>query len=794
MKWIREKLIYIVLIYINFNFILRLIEKSIYIKDFNYGFTSLLFLVGLLIYWLYDYVINSYLLEKRIHKVLFALFIFSIGGTFYLKRTEFVNYIVNQYLVKNIIILNDLIYNQATTHFYQYKIIIILIIPLFIALILWITFRINKKFILIVSLGVVITLWFSDRYTTVKEYLFVYLFISSLTFIIMSYIKRIEKYKKEGVKVSLKFIYILVYGVIVSLIISKLTIMLPQEYKGRDLTSIGNYFENKFASETSETSSANKDRYSLAASGYSSNEKKLGGPISIDYQEVFKVKSVKPYYLKGTAKDFYDGDKWIKTNEIYYKKPINKDMVFENYGKDEMSIKNSLIIYPDEKFKTNTIFVPNYTFNVSGVDQILFYDKTPVVLSGKAVQNPYTVDFSGYSVYGYNAVIDTIEDIRDYSKRILERKLVTSLVYDVPMDYLLQPNYQDENTIINKKSPIEDRFSYRNSEDLKVIKDYGEYFQVPKNISSRTYDLVKDITKDSKSSIEKVLDIKSYLTKNYVYDIRVSMIPEKSEFIDYFLFKEKKGYCTYFNTAMTIMCRIAGVPARYVEGFKTPNKKDNSGLYIVSNADAHAWCEVLLGDSKYSNLWTIVDASPTAAEDSQIKLTELEKNQKSSVSSGKTDISRNRIPQNQTDNIEPSGGEAGSKSTIFSGGQIKTLNIFTAVILFILMRILRVVKRKRKLFKSIGVAPLYNYYLDRLATIRIVKPEYQGDLEFAQTIVNSEIKERMVILVGGAYAEFYGRHSVVSVNNKEYYEFLEEHIKAYGGRVQYLLNKYFGSI
>ncbi|WP_294359061.1 transglutaminase-like domain-containing protein [uncultured Clostridium sp.] len=32
-----------------------------------------------------------------------------------------------------------------------------------------------------------------------------------------------------------------------------------------------------------------------------------------------------------------------------------------------------------------------------------------------------------------------------------------------------------------------------------------------------------------------------------------------------FLFQEKKGYCTYFATATTIMCRAVGVPARYKE-------------------------------------------------------------------------------------------------------------------------------------------------------------------------------------------------------------------------------------
>ncbi|MCJ7689537.1 MAG: hypothetical protein MUO60_09500, partial [Clostridiaceae bacterium] len=150
-----------------------------------------------------------------------------------------------------------------------------------------------KNFILIVSLAIVIGLWFSRSYVVVKEYLFIYIFISSFTYIIISYIKSIQKYKDEGVNVSHddKFSYILIYGVIIAILISKIATMLPQEYNGREFNNFGNYFKNEFASKTSETSESNKDRFSLSTSGYSGNDKSLGGPISLNYNEVFKVNS-----------------------------------------------------------------------------------------------------------------------------------------------------------------------------------------------------------------------------------------------------------------------------------------------------------------------------------------------------------------------------------------------------------------------------------------------------------------------------------------------------------------------
>lgn len=343
MKWIKEKFIYTVLIFINFTLILRLLEKSAYIENFDYKFTSVLLFMGFLIYWFYDYM-----LKKRIYRVLFTLVILALGFAYYVKKTEALTHMFNDYIIKNIITLNDLIYNGNTTDFFQYKILLTLILPLIIALVLWITFRLAKEFILVLSLAVVIALWFSNSFAIVKDYLFEYLFISSLTFIIMSYMKRIEKYKEEGVNVSLKFGYILVYGIVVSLIISNITLILPQQYKGRDLTSLGNYFENKFVSETS---SLSKNEYGLSFSGYSNNEKKLGGPISINYQEVFKVKSDKPYYLKGNVKDFYDGSKWSKSNENYFKTVSGEYMARLSYGGGANGIENSITIYPHKKIQ-----------------------------------------------------------------------------------------------------------------------------------------------------------------------------------------------------------------------------------------------------------------------------------------------------------------------------------------------------------------------------------------------------------------------------------------------------------
>jgi hypothetical protein len=62
--------------------------------------------------------------------------------------------------------------------------------------------------------------------------------------------------------------------------------------------------------------------------------------------------------------------------------------------------------------------------------------------------------------------------------------------------------------------------------------------------------------------------------------------------VEYFLFDSMKGYCTYYASAMTMMVRSLGIPARYVEGYALPAKPGSDGVYKVTNELAHAWVEV----------------------------------------------------------------------------------------------------------------------------------------------------------------------------------------------------------
>jgi len=76
-----------------------------------------------------------------------------------------------------------------------------------------------------------------------------------------------------------------------------------------------------------------------------------------------------------------------------------------------------------------------------------------------------------------------------------------------------------------------------------------------------------------------------------------------------FLFGEQQGHCEYFASAAVLLLRAAGVPARYVTGFRG-GEWNTLGNYVAVRGDrAHAWAEAFLPGVG----WLRVDATPPGA-------------------------------------------------------------------------------------------------------------------------------------------------------------------------------------
>jgi protein-glutamine gamma-glutamyltransferase len=134
------------------------------------------------------------------------------------------------------------------------------------------------------------------------------------------------------------------------------------------------------------------------------------------------------------------------------------------------------------------------------------------------------------------------------------------------------------------------------------------YLQLP-TLDPRIPKLAADVTASSKNEYDKASAIRDYLIAHYSYTLDLSG-SHGTDPLANFLFVRRAGHCEYFASAMTVMLRSIGVPARYVTGFLPGEYNDLGGDYIIRQSDAHSWVEVYF--PTYG--WVTFDPTPPGNE------------------------------------------------------------------------------------------------------------------------------------------------------------------------------------
>ena len=134
------------------------------------------------------------------------------------------------------------------------------------------------------------------------------------------------------------------------------------------------------------------------------------------------------------------------------------------------------------------------------------------------------------------------------------------------------------------------------------------YLEVPA-LDPRTRDLAVQITSKLSNEYDKAAAVEGYLKAHYAYSLDLTG-PRAADPLANFLFVSRSGHCEYFASAMTVLLRSVGIPARYVTGFLPGEYNDLGGDYIIRQSDAHAWVEVYF--PAYG--WITFDPTPPGNE------------------------------------------------------------------------------------------------------------------------------------------------------------------------------------
>ena len=131
------------------------------------------------------------------------------------------------------------------------------------------------------------------------------------------------------------------------------------------------------------------------------------------------------------------------------------------------------------------------------------------------------------------------------------------------------------------------------------------YLQLPSR-NDRIGELARHVTDPVSSTYEKTAAVLTHLLSNYSYSLEADARGSDHP-IDEFLFTRKTGYCEHYATAMVLMLRNVGIPARLVTGFLATEWNEFGNYYTVRQRDAHAWVEVYYPQSG----WVTMDPTPS---------------------------------------------------------------------------------------------------------------------------------------------------------------------------------------
>lgn len=562
-----------------------------------------------------------------------------------------------------------------------------------------------------------------------------------------------EYFYSEKVKTIIKYGF---FAVVIAIMLPKSSYSVEWPWLDERVREIFPGIENLRSDDVSEKGKIRNNLFVFSRTGYNDEPSKLGGPIILDDTLVMTVYGNEPFYLRGNIKHTYTGSYWLSEARNWSEYRFGEDFSDLSEEEKEKYYNETSIKIINNSISTTALFSP---------------------------YKPYAVDFDSKSTLQ----VSTDDALffpqrmgigKSYSVKVLKPLFYNQLV-DLGID--------------RKKDDIE---------------DISIYLQLPeKRISDSTRELVKEIVKDAETDLDKAIAIEEYLRKNYEYTFNVEKVPEGREFVDYFLFESRKGYCTYYATSMAVMLRLEGIPARYIEGYVA---RDSSvkGIYKVKNNNAHAWVEAFIEPVG----WMTFDPTPAYPQIERFAegpKDDLEENTEAIESERFADVNRERLQTMRMREMEADEG-VGTNSNIKSQMFIKRvleklpIVVMSIAILGLFMRFLIGFIKVRYQDIRISKMPnrekviyLYNEIIKLISLRGLNQEPGETHYEFANRVARyfyifieeKDIMQITDIFVRNKYGSFLASDEDV-LTMEQYKKTLENRIRHYLGPINYFYKRY----
>lgn len=338
--------------------------------------------------------------------------------------------------------------------------------------------------------------------------------------------------------------------------------------------------------------------------GMGTNTDRLGGRLQQDFSSVFRAYTKRPNYWKVMNRTEYTGLGW-KSENSDPQRSIPSTYTFRK--NDTLNVDPFSDTQDPVDFQTETLSEARlewfdeltYIAYPYGLRELKL-DETEADLSLRINETSsyLTVQSETDGPDGYTLTYD-----RTFPDRLEEE----ALRRDDGWRETLIATYREETSEVESVDESDD-------DDL-FYQFFEQELQLPTGLPQRVTELAEEITAGLETEYDMVRAVESYLKEEGGY--RYSLLdsedtPQDADYVDHFLFESQVGYCDNFSTAMTVLLRTIGIPARWTRGF-TPGSQivteDEESYFLVDNSNAHSWPEVFFP----SYGWVPFEPSPSFA-------------------------------------------------------------------------------------------------------------------------------------------------------------------------------------
>ncbi|MDR3084834.1 MAG: transglutaminase-like domain-containing protein [Christensenellaceae bacterium] len=306
---------------------------------------------------------------------------------------------------------------------------------------------------------------------------------------------------------------------------------------------------------------------SLQRYGFMPLGSRLGGDVELGSEKLFDLRGERPPYLRLSVYNHYDGSRW-------------SDDPSSQIG----NFRLASLFWLREKREAFGAYLPG---GGQAASQAYSLISRPVQLR----VSPWLGGARGFFTAG-NSLSLTLRDLPYEPYFNLQGELYDGQGRQISRNYELRfvyldrslPGFEQNMALLAGLSAGKDPYWEQ------ILAEYsGLYADLPPEVQA----LAAELTAGLSSPYERAKAIESYLgSPAFQYTLTPGAPAEEEDFVWQFL-QGKKGYCSYYASAMAVLARCAGLPARYVTGFGAKRSSASDALaYAAYESSAHAWCEI----------------------------------------------------------------------------------------------------------------------------------------------------------------------------------------------------------